>query len=77
MYDYLCKYNYIYYINKTNINRIILVLLLLYTIPTMLDPTQLIEMTIYSKLISEVSGKLTSDIRIVCLLSIVYFLYKL
>lgn len=42
----------------------------------MIDPNQLIEMTIYSKLISEVSGKLTSDIRIVCIIAIVYFLYK-
>jgi len=42
----------------------------------MLDPTQLIEMTIYSKLISEISGKLTSDIRIVSIIAIVYFLYK-
>ena len=42
----------------------------------MLDPTQLIEMTIYSKIIGEVSGRITSDIRIVCIVSIIYFLYK-
>jgi hypothetical protein len=42
----------------------------------MLDPTQLIEMTIYSKLIGELSGKITSDIRIVIAISIAYFLYK-
>lgn len=42
----------------------------------MIDPTQLIEMTIYSKLISEVLGKVTSDIRIVFIVSVVYFLYK-
>jgi len=42
----------------------------------MLDPTQLIEMTIYSKLIGEVSGKITSDIRIVIAISIAYFFYK-
>jgi hypothetical protein len=42
----------------------------------MLDPTQLLEMTIYSKIIGEISGKITSDIRIVIAISIAYFLYK-
>jgi hypothetical protein len=42
----------------------------------MIEPTQLLEMTIYSKIIGEISGKITSDIRIVIAISIVYFLYK-
>ena len=42
----------------------------------MLDYTQIIEMTIYSKLIGELSGRITSDIRIVVVISIAYFLYK-
>jgi hypothetical protein len=42
----------------------------------MLDPVQLLEMTIYSKLISEFSSVILNDIRIISLVGIVYLLYK-
>jgi hypothetical protein len=42
----------------------------------MIDPSHLLEMTVYSKLISETSSVIMSDVRIVYALAILYFLYK-
>ena len=42
----------------------------------MIDPTHLLEMTIYSKLINEMSGFIINDIRILSVVVIWYLLYK-
>lgn len=42
----------------------------------MIDPIQLIEMTLYSKLMTEFSNSIIGDIRIVFFISVLYLLYK-
>jgi len=42
----------------------------------MIDPSHLMEMTIYSKLINETSNIIMSDVRILYTLAFLYFLYK-
>ena len=42
----------------------------------MMDPVQLIEMTMYSKLITEITSTILVDIRIVSIITVLLFLYK-